>query len=273
MSLVRQTVEPGVERLQLATWRGQAVGYDVSAYVIDGVLVDSGFPRASSTMRRLVREIRPRGAVITHWHEDHAGNVAALASMGLPMTLRADSEAILRERPRIRFYRHVVWGRSARLVDPVIPFDPAPLQTISTPGHSADHQIVWDAERGIVVSGDLFLGVKVRVAHVHESPRALLASLRTVAALEPRLLLDAHRGVIRDAAAQLRAKIEWTEDTIGQIEALGVRGAGPRAIVRRLFGSESFVGFVSGGEYSRTSFVRAVLREAGLTGESRIAIR
>jgi glyoxylase-like metal-dependent hydrolase (beta-lactamase superfamily II) len=262
MSLSRTTVEPGVERLRLSSWRGRAVGYDVSAYVLDDVLVDSGFPRARAEMLRLVRDVRPRGAVITHWHEDHAGNVEALAADGMPLAMHPECERLLRERPAILPYRRVVWGRPPRLVSVVTPFDPAPFQLVATPGHTADHRVLWDAERGIVVSGDLFLGVKVRVAHEHESPRALVESLRAIAALEPRVLLDAHRGVIRDAAAELRAKVAWTEDTIGQIEALGANGVGARAIVRRLFGAESFVGWASWGEYSRTAFVRAVLREA-----------
>ena len=63
---------------------------------------------------------------------------------------------------------------------PVTTFDPAPLKVIATPGHTKDHQVVWDEERGIVASGDLFLGVKVRVAHRHESPSSLLAKFSVV---------------------------------------------------------------------------------------------
>jgi glyoxylase-like metal-dependent hydrolase (beta-lactamase superfamily II) len=271
MSLARATVEPGVHRIRLSRWLGRAVGYDVSAFVLGDVLVDSGFPHARAELLQIVREVGPRGVVITHWHEDHAGSVEALAAAGVPLSMHPECERLLRERPSIRPYRRLVWGRSPRLVSAVVPFDPAPLQIVATPGHTPDHRVVWDAERGIVVSGDLFLGVKVRVAHEHESPRALLASLRTVAALEPRLLLDAHRGVIHDAAAQLRAKIAWNEETIGQIEALGATGMSARAIVRRLFGAESFVGWVSWGEYSRRAFVNAVLREAG--GRAKPAVR
>jgi glyoxylase-like metal-dependent hydrolase (beta-lactamase superfamily II) len=260
MSLARTTVEPGVERVQLGNWRGRAVGYDVSAFLIDDVLVDTGFPHARAELLQVVKEMRPRGAIITHWHEDHAGNAGALAATGLPLAMHAECEQQLRERPPIRPYRRVVWGRSPRLVGEVTPFDPAPLELIAAPGHTPDHRVVWDRERRIVVSGDLFLGVKVRVAHEHESPRALVESLRTIAALEPRLLLDAHRGVVHDAAAQLRAKIAWTEETIGQIEALAASGMSAIAIVRRLFGGESLVGWASGGEYSRRAFVRAVLR-------------
>jgi endoribonuclease LACTB2 len=261
MSLSAEEVEPGVTRLRMRSWRGALVGYDVSAYLVGDVLVDTGFPRVEDALVRAVEAMRPRGVAVTHWHEDHAGNVPALAARGVPMAMDARCQALLRERPPIRFYRRAVWGWTRRLAAELEPFDPAPLAMLEARGHSPDHLVVWDAERRILVSGDLFLGVKVRVAHEEdESPRALVASLRRVAALEPRLLLDAHRGPVRDGAAQLRAKAEWNDEVIGRIEELAARGAEPAEIVRRLFGGESMVGAVSGGEYSRRGFVRAVLR-------------
>ena len=260
MRLSVEEVESGVRRLRMRSWRGALMGYDVSAYLLGDLLIDTGFPRGGGALLDAVETLRPRGVVVTHWHEDHAGNAAALAARGVPIVMGARCEMLLRERPAIRFYRRVVWGRSARLTAPLVGLDPAPLVMVETPGHSPDHLGVWDAERRILVSGDLFLGVKVRVAHEEdESPRTLVASLRHAAALEPRLLLDAHRGPISDAAAQLRAKAEWNEEMIGQIERLGAEGMEPSAIVRRLFGRESLVGFVSGLEYSRRGFVRAVL--------------
>jgi glyoxylase-like metal-dependent hydrolase (beta-lactamase superfamily II) len=144
------------------------------------------------------------------------------------------------------------------------PFDPAPLQFIPLPGHSPDHHVLWDPERRILAAGDLFLGVKVRVAHDHESPRTLVASLRTAAALEPRLLLDAHRGPLDDAASLLRAKIAWMEETIGAITDFARAGADEREIVQRVLGREDLVGYVSFGEYSKRAFVHTVLRDEGL---------
>ena len=261
MSLSTELVEAGVTRLRMQSWRGALVGYDVSAYLLGDILVDTGFPRAARAFGAAVQTIRPRGAVVTHWHEDHAGNVPALAALGLPMAMHPECEALLHERPAIRLYRREVWGRTARLNAKIEPFDPSPLRLIDTPGHSPDHLAVWDAERRILVSGDLFLGVKVRIAHEHEWPRLLVASLRRAAALEPRLLLDAHRGVVREGAAHLRAKADWNEEVMGRIESLSAQGVGEREIVKRLFGGESLVGVASGGEYSRRGFVRAVLAE------------
>jgi hypothetical protein len=121
--------------------------------------------------------------------------------------------------------------------------------------------VVWDDERRILDSGDLFLGVKVRIAHRHESPRLLVQSLRVVAALEPRLLLDAHRGVLHQPTPLLRAKIAWMEETIGAIETLAMQGLDEHEIRRRVLGREEFTGYLSVGEYSRQALVHAVLHE------------
>ena len=261
MSVTVEVVEPDVVRLRCRSWRGALFGYDVSAYLVRGVLVDTGFPRARREFMRAVRSLAPRGVVVTHWHEDHAGNAPALAAAGMPLLMDARCEATLRRRPGIALYRSTIWGRPPRLVDPLRSFDVAPLQLLPLPGHTADHQALWDPERRILAAGDLFLGVKVRVAHHEESHPALLDSLRRAAALEPRLLLDAHRGPLLNGPALLRAKIAWIEDTVGEIHRLAASGIGAREICHRVLGSEELVGRVSFGEYSRRSFVEAALRE------------
>lgn len=264
MSLTVEEVVPEVVRLRLRSWQGRLAGYEVSTYLLRGVLVDSGFPRAGRALAAALDTLRPRGAILTHWHEDHAGNAPMLAASGLPLCMRPDCEATLRARPPVRLYRRVVWGWTPRLTAARRDFDPSPLAIVPLPGHTPDHVGVWDAERRILVSGDLFLGVKVRVAHRHEAPRRVLASLRAAAALEPRLLLDAHRGPVRDATAALRAKIAWMEETIGAIEAGRARGASPHAIARAVLGREGLVGYVSGGEYSKRALVDAVLSEGAV---------
>ncbi len=261
MTVDVDAIEPDVTRLRLRSWQARLVGYEVSAYVVRGVLIDTGFARARRELLAAVDAIAPRGGIVTHWHEDHAGNAPALAARGLPLLMHTTSEATLRAQPPLRAYRRIVWGATPRLTAPLTPFDPAPLEVLHLPGHSPDHLAVWDAERRVLISGDLFLGVKVRVAHESESPRRLLESLRRASALEPRLLLDAHRGPINDATATLLAKAAWLEGIIGEIERLAVRGVPARAIARRVLGREDATAFASCGEYSRRALVRAVMRD------------
>jgi glyoxylase-like metal-dependent hydrolase (beta-lactamase superfamily II) len=255
-----ELVEPEITRLRLRSWQGRLAGYEVSAYVVRGVLVDSGPPLGRRALLAAVDRLAPRGAIVTHWHEDHSGSAAELAARGLPLLMHPACEAALRDPRPLHLYRRVVWGTPRPLVAPLAAFDPSPLQLIATPGHTIDHQAVWDPERRVLVSGDLFLGVKVRVAHASEWPRTLVATLRAVAALEPRLLLDAHRGPLPNPVPLLRAKIDWMESTLDRIDSLHARGLDAHEITRRVLGRETLVGVISRGEYSKRALVNAVLQ-------------
>src|SRR4051812_36743851 len=98
-----------VTRLRMSSAGSRAVGMDVSAYVFRGVMIDTGFYRARRALVAAAQALRVRGAVVTHWHEDHAGNVVPLAAAGVPVIMRDDTEDILRRRPNIQLYRRVVW--------------------------------------------------------------------------------------------------------------------------------------------------------------------
>ena len=247
-----------VTRLRMSSGPSRAIGLDVSAYVIRGLMVDSGFAGARPELLASVDAERVRGAIATHWHEDHAGNVEALARRGLPLWLHADTEARVRQPPALRFYRRLTWGRPPAVVSPIEPFDAPELERIHTPGHSSDHHVVWDRETGTLFSGDLWLGVRSRVVHASEDPYRIIESLERVRALAPARMFDAHRGVIDDPVRALTAKIDWLGDTLGEIERCVAAGLSDRAIVRRVLGGEELAAYFSGGEYSRRNLVAAV---------------
>jgi glyoxylase-like metal-dependent hydrolase (beta-lactamase superfamily II) len=252
-----------VERIRLASWGSRLAGMDVSAYVVRGVLVDSGFPRASSALGRFLDERPIIGAMLTHYHEDHAGNAELIARRGIPLAMNPVTLERLRDPKRIRLYRRVVWGTPSRLTSESRHFaTEMPLEFVDTPGHSPDHSVVWDPERRTLFSGDLWLGVRATVMHESENPYRIVESLRAVRALEPARMFDAHRGPVRDPIAALDAKIAYLDETMGAVAAKQAAGWSDRAILRRLLGGDEPVALASAGEYSRLNFVRAVRRSA-----------
>ena len=253
-----------VTRLEMSSRRSRLVGYAVSAYLVRGVLVDTGFPAIGAEFARFVAERRPRGILLTHVHEDHAGNVALAARLGVPLGAAAATLDELRRVGPIGFYRRYTWGAMAPLDGRAPePFADDALTLLPTPGHSPDHHAVWDAESRTIFGGDLFLGVRVRVARADEDPRALVASLRSAAALEPLRLFDAHRGPVRDPVAALTAKADWLAETIAAVERLAAEGLSDDAVRRAVLGREEMAGYFSLGDYSRTNFVRAIRRNGG----------
>ena len=235
------------------------MGYSVCVFLVRDQLIDTGFPGARDTVARLLDERRPRGIVVTHQHEDHAGNVTLAADRGIPIAMaRSTEEALRAGEANVGFYRRACWGAMARLRSAIEPHRPVGLELLAMPGHSPDHHVVWDAEREILFAGDLFLGVKVRVARPMEDPRALAQSARRAAALRPRVLFDAHRGLVPNGAQALAAKAAWLEETIGAVDEHIARGWSDRAITRAVLGREDVVAVVSRGDLSRLNFLRAV---------------
>jgi glyoxylase-like metal-dependent hydrolase (beta-lactamase superfamily II) len=249
-----------VVRLRMQGIGTRAAGLDVSAYLVRGILVDTGFHRARREMDAAIASLTPRGAVVTHWHEDHAGNAERLAGRGLPLWMHGSTEQMLRRRPAIRLYRRLVWGRPPKLRSTLTSIELEDLQVIHAPGHSFDHHVVWDPRTSTLFSGDLWLGVRASIMHEAEEPSLIVRSLRAAARLEPRRMFDAHRGPVENPTAALLAKAEWLEQTIGEITRRLNEGWSERQIVQRVLGGEAAAGYASGGEYARRNLVRAVRR-------------
>src|SRR3972149_3660650 len=94
-----------VTELRFATWRSQSVGFRVSAFLVRGVLVDTGFPDCAGALARFIATARPDGCLVTHFHEDHSGGVASVARAGVPIWMDERTAARVQQPARIGFYR------------------------------------------------------------------------------------------------------------------------------------------------------------------------
>ena len=236
------------------------MGFSVSTYLVRGTLVDTGFPDVHRDVAAVLDSVRPAGVIVTHYHEDHAGNAGLVVQRGLPLWMPPSTLGRLRDPAPLLWYRRWCWGVPEPLTGAITPFEPPPLACMSAPGHSDDHHVVWDPERSTMFGADLFLGVKVRVSHPwpRENVRQQITSIRQVIALKPERFFDAHRGLVPNAVGQLTAKADWIEETAGRVDALVADGLDDRQIVKRVFGREDWLSYPTQFDYSRRNFVASV---------------
>jgi glyoxylase-like metal-dependent hydrolase (beta-lactamase superfamily II) len=249
-----------VTRLHFSTWRSRAAGYSVSCYAVRGVVVDAAFGAVDRELLAWVQANRPAGVIVTHAHDDHGGGAEILARHGVPLQMKPDTEALLRA-PRSRGPHRVwAWGPMPILRAAVTPFIADGLELIEARGHSPDHYVVWDPSTETLFAADLFLGVKVRVAHPpeREDVRQQIGSIRRILERKPKRVFDAHRGLLKDGAALLKAKADWIEETVNRIDRRIAEGWPDPPIVKEVFGREPLFTYVTLGDWSHANFVASV---------------
>ncbi len=264
-----EAVGNGVERLRIESFGARILGFEVSAFVVGSLLIDTGFPYARREVLRALDDRRLDAVCCTHNHEDHVGNCAALAAVhGLPVYLRhADalwSEGVRRLKP----YRMTWWG-------PVEPFTPLELpeilevggraiEAVPAPGHSATQVALFERATGDVFTGDLYVSPGATAVLTWGNPWQEAASLRRVAALGARRMLTGHGLIVDGPAPLLEAKAARIEKAARRaVELLG-GGLPPRQVVRRVFPNgrlkDRFFELLTSREFSRLNFVLAAAR-------------
>ena len=103
--MLRQEQYDDVTRLVFESRRSRSMRFGVSAYLVRGVLVDTAFHDVHADLESWLEERRPDGVIVTHYHEDHAGNVNLVATRGLPVWIAAETLVRVRAPASIGWYR------------------------------------------------------------------------------------------------------------------------------------------------------------------------
>ncbi|TAL33024.1 MAG: MBL fold metallo-hydrolase [Spirochaetes bacterium] len=240
--------------------------YWVSAYLVDGLLIDTGCEWTKGEFMEFIRNERVETIVNTHFHEDHIGANALVAQhFGVPIYAHRESIPFIKGGQELRPYQEFVWG-VPELSDPAEL--PAELRTpahtfevIDTPGHSLGHVALVDRARGWCFSGDIFAREKPKFIRPEEDMRATVDSMRKIlSALPDGLVLFTSVGkIVTDGRRALGECIGYLEEYSGKAKHLQDGGADIPSIMNTLFGGEHPFAELTGGHYRTENLVRSLL--------------
>ena len=242
---------------------GRAI-WTVRIYLAGRVMIDTGPPNMRKPVLDLARRLEPEAVLLTHHHEDHAGNAAALASeLGLPIFAAPPAVPLLADRFHEAPFQLLTWGRyrpvTAVPVDQPLTISNLTFTPVPAPGHSPDMTVWLVADRGWLFSGDLYLADHVRFFRDDEDFAATVSSLERVAGLDFEALFCGHNPKLTGGPARLRAKRDSLEALRAEVLERAARGQGAEQIAREVLGSDWFLRWFTSGRACSVHLVRSAL--------------
>ena len=271
--MLRVTTYGDVTRFDLARTLGGQGRYWTTAYLVDGLLLDTGCAHSAAQLVQALSDTPLIGIVNTHSHEDHIGANGCLQQQRDGLTIRAHPLALPvladpRSRQPLQLYRRILWGwpqssQGCPVADgQVVDDNRFRFQIVYTPGHSPDHICLYEPDRGWLFSGDLYVGGRDRALRAGYDVWGIIASLKRIAALPITMLFPGSARVRQAPAAELAAKIAYLEDLGERVLALSRRGQSVDDIVRALCGGPMLIEAVKLGHFSRRWLVQSYLSKS-----------
>lgn len=244
--------------------------YWVAAYLVDGLLIDTGSSYTSQEMASFLKGCDVRIAVNTHFHEDHVGgNRDIMESCNIDIYAHPDSIPLIAGRPFLYPYQEIVWGYpAASIVKPVpelIRTGHCSFTVIETPGHSVGHIALAELSKGWFFTGDLFSREHPKFIRPEENIGAIMGSMRSLCNAAPgRLVLFTSVGkIIEDGRAALTECLEYLSGLAFEVKKLESKGLGAEEIMEQMFGGEHDFARLTNGQFSTLNLVRS-LREVDI---------
>lgn len=235
-------------------------------YVVGDVMIDTAQSHMENELLEIAANHRIKRVYLTHFHEDHSGNAYSIKQRlktqiyGHPKTIEKMSIE-----SRILPYQKYIWGRSTPLDIKKVP---AKIETVlgemvpvHTPGHSEDHTSHLIRNTGVLFSGDLYLGDKIKYFRADEDIGIQIESLGKILSLDFQVLLCSHSPKNKNGKKHIKRKLDFLENLYGNIILLWEKGMSEKDIFHSLNLKENyFTKYFCFGDVSMINGVISVIR-------------
>ena len=236
----------------------------VYSFFVDGVLIDTGSVSMLKELIPFFRNLQIERVVMTHNHEDHIGCSKWIQDqLAVPLYIHENAVNRCQEPFIYKKYRQIMWGQAE-------PFTAMPIEktfssrnetweVIYTPGHSDDHICLYNVNRKVLFTGDLFVQVRTKVILEGEQILKTMASLEKVLSYEFEEVFCNHAGYLSNGRLQLQQKLDYLRALYFQIQQLRSEGKEIEEIAAELFPKNYPIVTVSEGEWGAHHLVASML--------------
>ncbi len=240
----------------------------VHIYFIDGLLIDTGQPKARKTILNTLDGLKVDQIFLTHYHEDHSGNAPSLSEkFQCPVYSSTKCSELMKAPPPLSFAQQVFWGNrpantNIRVKNHFIETSNYNFRLIPIPGHAEDMVALYEADKGWLFSADLYVNSYIGYFLKNESVTQQIESIKRILKLDFSILFCSHNPRLNDGREKLQKKLDYLEEFNGQIIAKYEEGLNAKQIFKSLNLKEhGFTYLLSHGELSKMNMVKSVIRD------------
>lgn len=256
-----------VTRIKMGREYEGRVLYWTAAYLVDGLLIDTGCPHTSGELAAFLEGQTLNAAVNTHHHEDHVGANHYLQQRFLiPIVASREAAPLIAQPLELHPYQELVWGHpvptKVAVLGARVEAANHRFEVVETPGHCPDHVSLVDMGTGWCFTGDLFISREPKSMRPEEDIYEIARSMQKLIDMRcERLVLFTGLGnVVDDGREALQHCIDYIHGLSNKAKQLERQGLSTAEMVTRLFGRESVLAGLTGGHISSENVVRALLR-------------
>lgn len=237
-------------------------------YFVDGMLIDTGHTRMRRTIVRILSQLPVKHIFLTHYHEDHSGNLHPLVKhFQCPVYASARTAEIMKAPPAISPAQAISWGNRPAFED-IIPIENEiqtlnhTFQIIPIPGHAPDMVALYEPNKKWLFSADLYVHHYIRYFLSDESMLQQIQSINRILHLDFDVLLCSHAPQFKGGKQLLQKKLHFFEQFFSDVQGLYQQGYSAEEIGRQMRLKENkILTILSRGSLTPMNMVRSVIRD------------